>query len=264
MFTTQALVDQWLDILSCEFEPTVGAIFAAVAGKEINTEALIQDLNKFLTFVENHLKGKQFLVGSSLTIADVSLAVSVGSLYAYAHGANERKEKENLYKHFQHVHEQAKAVFGEVVLTEKAHAALSATKNVPHEEKKAEKKPKEAKDAAKESKPKEAKKETKKEEAVDFDPFADDEPAAAPAPAPAAKPKPEEKKKKVVVAKSIVVFDVKVYEQETDLKALAQKIFAEVTLDGYLIFVIQTRLEQGRQDPSNRLRHEHARDWLRY
>jgi hypothetical protein len=36
---------------------------------------------------------------------------------------------------------------------------------------------------------------------------------------PAAKPK------KSVIAKSIVVFDVKVFEQEQDLKALAEKIY---------------------------------------
>jgi hypothetical protein len=36
---------------------------------------------------------------------------------------------------------------------------------------------------------------------------------------------PVVKAKKAVIAKSIVVFDVKVYEQEQDLKALAEKIY---------------------------------------
>lgn len=40
------------------------------------------------------------------------------------------------------------------------------------------------------------------------------------------------KKKKEVIAKSILFFDVKVYEQETDLQQLAGKIYDEVKLDG--------------------------------
>lgn len=228
--------------MSCEFEPTVGAIFAAVAGKEVNVEQLVQDLNKFLTFVENHLKGKQFLVGSALTIADVSLAANMSALYSYAQGNSERKEKENLFKHFQNVQGQVKEAFGEVTLTEKAHASLVVAKPAAEE-----KKPKEAKEpkAPKEPKAaKEPKKEAKKEEkpAEDFDPFADEPAAPTPAPAPASKndakaaAEGDKKKKKAAVAKSIVVFDVKVYEQETDLKQLAEKIFAEVNMDGYGLY----------------------------
>ena len=59
------------------------------------------------------------------------------------------------------------------------------------------------------AKPAETKKAEKKEEKDDL--FGDDDTDAAPAPAPAPKPKKEEKKKPV--AKSIVVFDVKVYDQ---------------------------------------------------
>lgn len=75
----------------------------------------------------------------------------------------------------------------------------------------------------------EAKKEEKKDD--DFDPFADDAPAA---PAPEApKPKVEAKKKKEKpIAKSIVIFDVKVYEEEFDLDALWEKIKAEVIVEG--------------------------------
>lgn len=48
------------------------------------------------------------------------------------------------------------------------------------------------------------------------------------------KPKVEapKKEKKKVIAKSIVVFDVKVYEQETNLDVLAKKIFENIKLDG--------------------------------
>ena len=60
----------------------------------------------------------------------------------------------------------------------------------------------------------------------DIDLFDDDDPA------PKKKTtKHAAKKKKPVVAKSIVVFDVKVFEPEQDLDALAKKIF-ELELDG--------------------------------
>jgi hypothetical protein len=78
-------------------------------------------------------------------------------------------------------------------------------------------------------------------------------------------PKPVEvKKKKDVIAKSIVVFDVKVYEQETDLNVLAQKIFSEVTMDGYNCNLSQIGMEQGLQNYACCLRYEHARSWLRH
>ncbi len=54
--------------------------------------------------------------------------------------------------------------------------------------------------------------------------FGDDPVEAAPAPV-APKPEPKKKKEKPI-AKSIVMFDVKVYDQETNLDELAKKILA--------------------------------------
>jgi len=71
---------------------------------------------------------------------------------------------------------------------------------------------------------KEEKAEEKKAEEDDL--FGDDDtPAPKPAPVPA-KPKKEKP-----LAKSIVVFDVKVYEQETDLQQLFEKI-RTIVVDG--------------------------------
>lgn len=92
--------------------------------------------------------------------------------------------------------------------------------------------PKEAHKAFKGKKPV-AKKEEKKEEkkpAAEEDDLFGDEPAKVEAPKkfqPPAKPKKEKP-----VAKSMVIFDVKVYEQETDLLALFEKIKKEVIVDG--------------------------------
>lgn len=72
------------------------------------------------------------------------------------------------------------------------------------------------------------KKEDKKPVEEDDDLFGDDD-----TPAPAAKPKVQPKpKKEKPAAKSIIVFDVKVYELETDLLVLFNKIKTEIVIEG--------------------------------
>jgi translation elongation factor EF-1beta len=99
--------------------------------------------------------------------------------------------------------------------------------------------PKEAHKAFKKKGKKEDKKEEKKEEAkVEAKPAAEDDLFGSDDDAP----KKEVKKPTVVVkaqkakpvAKSIVVFDVKVYEQETDLLAVFEKIKTTVVVDGLI------------------------------
>ena len=60
----------------------------------------------------------------------------------------------------------------------------------------------------------------------------DDDAAGKPAPAKPAQPAKPKAAKPKPVAKSIVVFDVKVYEQDQDLLALCQKIKENFVLDG--------------------------------
>jgi elongation factor 1-beta len=74
---------------------------------------------------------------------------------------------------------------------------------------------------------KEVKTETAQKAADEDDLFGDDD-----TPAPVAKKAEPKKKKEKPAAKSIVVFDVKVYEQETDLLALFEKIKKEIVVDG--------------------------------
>lgn len=72
----------------------------------------------------------------------------------------------------------------------------------------------------------EVKKAAPKKEDDDIDLFGDDEPTATPVQKkPVVVAPPAAKPKKAVIAKSIVVFDVKVFEQEQDLKALAERIY---------------------------------------
>lgn len=201
----------------------------AVGGREVDCKKIHDDLNKFLGFVDGHLKDKKFLVGNSLSIADIALAANVCALCCHALGAEERKNRSNLITWWNGVCSQVKGSLGECKLTEKCHASLVHKPAVCEAKPEAKTEKKEGKKGGK----KEEKKEEKpKEEEEEFDVFGADDGAAAPAP----KPKPvvaeKKKEKKEVIAKSIVVFDVKVYEQETDLKVLANKIFTEVAMDG--------------------------------
>merc|ERR1712060_915878 len=75
------------------------------------------------------------------------------------------------------------------------------------------------------------------EDEDDFDPFAseNEEDIAAEAEREKLRKEAEEKQKKtkkVVIAKSLVTFDVKGYEEGQDFEALAKKIKAEIAMDG--------------------------------
>lgn len=83
---TKSLVDQWLDITTCDFEPAVRGIPRHVNGEKIDFGKLMEDVNKFLTFVDKHLSDRKFLVGDSLSIADLSLASSVSVVFGVMFG----------------------------------------------------------------------------------------------------------------------------------------------------------------------------------
>lgn len=73
----RALVSQWLDITTCDFEAAVAGVAIARDGREVDSVKLLADIHKFLGFVETHLNGKKFLVGEGATLADYSLATSI-------------------------------------------------------------------------------------------------------------------------------------------------------------------------------------------
>jgi elongation factor 1-gamma len=73
-----AQVDQWLDFHNSEIDPTAFTTFATIAGwapasKEKYTEAK-RGLKEAAKTLDSHLKGRKFLVGESVTIADITIA----------------------------------------------------------------------------------------------------------------------------------------------------------------------------------------------
>ncbi len=49
-------------------------------------------MEKYLTHLNKHLKNRKYIVGESLTIADLVIAVTVGPVLANMYGEEERKK----------------------------------------------------------------------------------------------------------------------------------------------------------------------------
>ncbi len=88
----RTLIDQWLDTSACELEAAVTAVHIAKEGKELDTKALAADVHKFLQVLEKALSDKKFLVGDALSIADISLATSVSSIFSIMLGKADREK----------------------------------------------------------------------------------------------------------------------------------------------------------------------------
>lgn len=153
------------------------------------------------------------MVGEELTIADLSVATALSVVFSIVLGEEERKAYPKLTAWYLAIAATDKTV-GSSDLPKEAHKLFKgkkAQKAEKNEEKKEEKKPTPA-------------------PADDDDDLFGDSPATEapkPKPQPAAKPKKEKP-----AAKSMIVFDVKVHEIETDLLALFEKIKTEIVVDG--------------------------------
>lgn len=91
----KALIDQWLDLNTTEFEAAARAVVAQQHGVKIDSGKLMEEVNKFLSVVEKHLATNKFLVGDSLSIADLALAASVSVVFSVMFGEGQRKKYQN-------------------------------------------------------------------------------------------------------------------------------------------------------------------------
>ena len=162
----------------------------------------IKDLSK-------HLKNRSWIVGDSVTLADLACACVLTPLFQLVLDAQARKGIKEIAKWFESVTKLPQFLKS----AGKIHMCATALKPLGLEE------PAEAKA----DKPKGAKKETKKDADDDLDLFGDDD--AEPAP----KVKVEvKKKKKEVIAMSLVMLEVKPLDSDTVLDDLAKKCFTEI------------------------------------
>ena len=84
---SQAQVDDWLEFSAHEVDPRTAALMAPQGGSGKKKAAskpspeIAGQLTQILDVVEGHLLGHTYLVGHSLTLADIALAVSVAPLF---------------------------------------------------------------------------------------------------------------------------------------------------------------------------------------
>ena len=193
--------------------PVLKAALGHTIVKADEFAAGVKEVKAVCKVLNDHLKDKHFLVGDNLTIADVTVACALIVAFQTVLDAGFRKGFSAVSEWFERCMGLPSFVrrLGYIKMTEKpmkqfdpsAKPAPVTTTAAP------------AKKAA-----------AKKEDDVDMDDlFGDDDDDGAAAKAAAAKAKAGKKKeKKPVIAQSLVMYEIKPLDSETDLDVLAKKV----------------------------------------
>lgn len=178
-FFESAQVDSWLDFSTTEVELPMSLIVYPILGiaeaREGVAAAAMADLRKALAVLERHLLAHTYLVGETVTLADVSLACALLYPFKLVLDAAARRDFPSVTRWFVTCVNQPafKAVLGEVTLAEVVQAPGGAAKvsGGAAAAAKPEKKEKEAKPAAEAAAaaPKADKKKKKKDDDDDDD-----------------------------------------------------------------------------------------------
>ena len=101
----EGLVNQWLDFASTQLDPLIMTLGAPVAGWAVydpsRAKSAWSNLNQSLRYVENALKTTGFLVGSQITIADISTALVLLHPFRFLFEEKFRKNLPTLTKWFE-------------------------------------------------------------------------------------------------------------------------------------------------------------------
>jgi len=169
------LIDQFIDFTT-EVELAAYAwllpIQKVIQNNPAATKKAQEDIKKILRLLDNHLLTRTFLVGNSVTLADIVLGASLVQLYELVLDPSFRSEFVNTNRWFVTLVHQPEfsAVLGQVTLAEVAAAAPAKEK--AHKEPKEPKK--EKTQEPKKEKTKEPKKEEPKEEKTEEEDYEDD------------------------------------------------------------------------------------------
>ncbi|CAK9815139.1 Elongation factor 1-gamma [Anthophora plagiata] len=141
-----------------------------------NVEHAKDDVKKALTALNSHLLTRTYLVGERLTLADISVAMTLLHLYQYILEPNLRKPYQNVNRWFQTIiyQPESMAVIGCFKLAEKTleydPKKFAETQGKPSKKEKKEKESKKESKESKESKEAKEAKESKKEAVEELDP----------------------------------------------------------------------------------------------
>lgn len=228
----EAQVDSWNAFTATGVWGNTRKVYQAVAGayKAERFNAGVKGLKDQATIINNHLScGKAWLVGETLTVADVNLFVSLIMPMQLVLDSQFRASVPHFTNWFTKM-ASLPAIIGRLGHVKQCEAALNFN---------AEGAPVWTKVAAPvaTAKPAEAapsKEAAKEEDDDDLDLFGDDdEDTAAAAAAAKEKANAQKKPKKVVIQKSLILYEVKPWGEETDLDELAKKILG-IEMEGLL------------------------------
>ena len=215
-----AQVDQWNAWTQTHLIPALIPVIYSVFGhaivkSEVFAEAL-KKLKAATKVLDNHLSSRSYLVGDSVTAADITAGMTLVMAYQTVFDSGFRKGFPHVTEWFEKISSLPNVVrrCGYIKMADKPMKAFDPS-----------------------AKPVEApkKEEAPKKDEDDLDDLFgddDDDAEAAKAAAAAAKEAAKKKKKKEAVAMSLVMLEVKPMDDTINLDELAAKIFAEVTQDG--------------------------------
>jgi glutathione S-transferase/translation elongation factor EF-1beta len=249
----EASVSQFLDFGNSTLTPlfrTIAFHTFGIAVDEAAYKKAVQDMKNQVKVINEKLKGKSWLVGDSLTLADIATFNILILPFAFVLDGGFRKAMPDITAWFDKMSKlpvvartagyvkmqgagQAPAA-GKGGDAGAAKGGKKGGKGGDAGQGKGGKKDGGKKEAAKKEEPKADASAAAATDDVEFDPFAeggDDEDAAAQLKAKAALIA-KKAAKKPPVAKSLVVWDVKGWDDTTDLTALGNKILAEIAMDG--------------------------------
>jgi len=128
-FFEQAQVDQWIDFTANEVEAPRAIwllpIYGVLAYDEEAYQGARKDVEKALTVVNDKLAKRTFLVGNSITIADIALACALHGMYAKVFDPAFRARFVHVQRWFETVanQDEFKKFMGPVVLAAAEHKA---------------------------------------------------------------------------------------------------------------------------------------------
>lgn len=227
----QAMVNQWVNWGMMNIAWPCAKVFYNTLGVMNSSDdyaAGLKTVKEMLKVLNTHLEGKTFMVANRLTMADLVIANMLIGPFAFALDPGFRKAHSNVSDWWARVTSQScfMSVAGRVKMCEKAIKPVDVSKLPKYEAPE-----KKAIEEVVKAEPKKA-----ADEEDDFDPFADEEedPEAEKAKmermreiAKTAKSYGKEKP----VAKSLIIFEVKPWGEDTDLDEMA-KLIIDIEMDG--------------------------------
>lgn len=102
---TQSQVDQWVSNISSTLSPALSSTYNTLLGGKHRTSKDEHTKNvdravKDLSYVNTYLKGRDYLVGSGVTIADIYAVVLFDKFLRFSVNPKQRKQCKNIVKYF--------------------------------------------------------------------------------------------------------------------------------------------------------------------